>query len=150
MIWWSGLSAYSRFREVILWESLPTQQYRSERGGLALLLICNFHFFLPVTSVFRDLRLCCSDDLGCFVFMLAHIVTLAQFYQVCSLEGLQTALCSCCNPLQWDFSLENVRVWQDFLKLFYFCIRYWILIFPLPLVLGGFLPQTCACKPYPS
>lgn len=53
------LSAYSHFREVIPQEGLPTKQDGSERwrGGLALLLICDFHFSLPVTFAFHDL--CC-------------------------------------------------------------------------------------------
>lgn len=99
-------SAYFHSREEILWERLPTKQCRSQKGGgHALFGTCSFCFPLSVTSLFHDLGLCCSDDLGCCAFMLVYRVALAQFfYQVCSLGSLGTAVCSCCIPLQWEIS----------------------------------------------
>lgn len=155
MSWCSVLSAYSHFGEVILWENVPTKQYRSERGGLPCCWFAIFiSFCLSVPSVFHHLCLCCIDDLGCFAFMLVYRDLLEEFcYQVCSLGSLQTTVCSGCICLQWDFSFEKCKT--DRISLFLPSLprptpRYWILIFPLPLVSGGFLQQACACKLYPS
>lgn len=96
----SALSAYSHFREVIFWESVPTKQYRSRKGGV---MPCCWLAILA--SAWSPLYLMICAYIIVMTLDILHLWWYMEFLHssatTCAVWEVYEQLCSFCVTLQW-------------------------------------------------